>query len=334
MIDIINKKIFRFYREQLNSKQKLIYDDMLMGFLSYSDSIVVSTIKIDQIIDIFNKIRLDNPILFFIELISYEFSNSSRYIKIIPKYRFSLNEINNIIKTISITYKSFINSLSAKCDLDKELAIHDFLCKNVTYDFKFAKSSYECVGPLLFKKGVCEGISKAAKLLLDLLDVNSLVVIGRAKQDMSLSYSQDNHAWNIVKVENEYYHLDITFDLSNENINFIKYGYFNLSTKSISFDHETTQFGLPNCVVENDYYEINNLYFKTKNQFIDYLKFSVKARKENITFKTPRICDINTIKEQIIDITKSQIAYSFISAQFSVLSNEAQFVFYINFQYY
>ncbi len=60
---------------------------------------------------------------------------------------------------------------------EKEKYVHDFICENIRYD-KLKKSySHEIIGPLGRGVGVCEGIAKAVKVLLDALGVWCVIAI-------------------------------------------------------------------------------------------------------------------------------------------------------------
>ena len=54
---------------------------------------------------------------------------------------------------------------------EKEKYIHDFICENVKYDKLKKPYSHEIIGPLGQGVGVCEGIAKSVKVLLDALGV-------------------------------------------------------------------------------------------------------------------------------------------------------------------
>ena len=149
-------------------------------------------------------------------------------------------------------------------EIEKEIAVHNFLCETVVYDYNFSDSSFQCVGPLLFGRGVCEGISKAAKFLFNLLGIESLVVCGEVENS---SHSLGNldivgHAWNIVKINQIYYHLDITFDLTIAETDVKRFDYFNLTDAEIYRDHKITSKKAPSCSVRGSYYFVNNLLTK------------------------------------------------------------------------
>ena len=59
---------------------------------------------------------------------------------------------------------------------EKEKYVHDFICDNVRYDKLKKAYSHEIIGPLGQGVGVCEGIAKAVKVLLDVLEEITLRV--------------------------------------------------------------------------------------------------------------------------------------------------------------
>lgn len=83
--------------------------------------------------------------------------------------------------------------------------------------------SHSIVGPVLRGRGVCDGISKTAKMLFQVLGGKAHVIDGVAKNAASFSY--EPHAWNLVRTNQRWYHWDITFDNTISG-NSICYDYF------------------------------------------------------------------------------------------------------------
>lgn len=97
-------------------------------------------------------------------------------------------------------------------DHDKLLYLHDRLIELCDYDYDsyssgdsevigFAGSAYGC---LVERKAFCEGYAKAFKLLANRLGYECGMVCGQSRGD--------NHAWNYVKADGEYYWIDVTWD--------------------------------------------------------------------------------------------------------------------------
>lgn len=213
----------------------------------------------------------DRAILFHVDEIKYVFYPHKRSAILFPKYNCSLREYTSLVKEIQLAVDKIAQYTSrAKTTYDKELVIHDLLCSKVTYADE-GKHSHSILGPLLEKCGTCDGISKTAKVLFQEAGLASHVVYGRAKSGESEEYLP--HAWNLVKANGLWYHIDITFDntLSRSNI---RYDYFNLSTAEITVDHTintSSALNVVDCVNNNDFYVLNNRFFDSALHLKEYL---------------------------------------------------------------
>ena len=100
-------------------------------------------------------------------------------------------------------------------DAEKVLAIHDWLCRKVRYDYdtlekkeagiQLTESERECyyaAGVMLKGKAVCSGYTDAFNDFMELLNIPCECV----------SSSIMNHAWNQIKLEGEWYWIDNTWD--------------------------------------------------------------------------------------------------------------------------
>lgn len=323
----INKE-YCYFRSNLSVEEQIVYDCVLSGLISFKAYIKIPNIETKKIQDVFQKVLLDNPIIFFVETVSYQIVNGKYCNMIIPKYRFGKNQTKSTICAIFNKTKKIIKSCKDLTELSKEKMVHNYLISNVMYDYDFKQSSFECVGPLLFGHGVCEGISKAAKLLLDLLEIHSLIVIGKSNQNIS---KIDLHAWNIVKVNEKYNHLDITFDITLMAWNVIRYDYFNLSDEEILLDHTILSKNIPKCPVSNSYYDINNLIIYMQKDFNGYLKTHLSNENKDVVFKLPNIKNFETAKNKVLYLTNNYLSNNYegsINYQFSI--NETQAVFHLH----
>lgn len=120
-------------------------------------------------------------------------------------------------------------------DIEKEIILHDYVVNTTVYDTEnYLKRTYgQSLGILeaLSEDGraVCAGYARALELLLNLAGVECYYVTGNT--------TTDPHAWNVVKIDGEYYNVDATWDDPPSEDNKIRYDYFNLSDTEISKDH-------------------------------------------------------------------------------------------------
>ena len=131
-------------------------------------------------------------------------------------------------KELSNKVHEITSQVTATTPFEIELQLHDILCQNVTYVRNDSDPlKYTAYGALVKGSAVCEGYSRAMQLLLAQYGIKSTLVTGKA----------DNigHMWNLVYIENAWYHLDATWnDLENGQVS---HTYFNLTDSEISKDH-------------------------------------------------------------------------------------------------
>ena len=85
-------------------------------------------------------------------------------------------------------------------DLEKLLALHDYLITHCAYDQSLTMvTAYDA---LVSGSAVCQGYTMAYRALLDRVGIDSTVVASEAM----------NHAWNLVELDGNWYHVDVTWD--------------------------------------------------------------------------------------------------------------------------
>lgn len=140
-------------------------------------------------------------------------------------------------------------------DFEKVLVINDYMVDNYVYDNDY--DNYHAYDILKDKKGVCQAYAEAFQLFMDKLNIKCLFVSGEA------GYGADvgGHAWNMVKLGGNYYHIDVTWN-DGDYVNPISrtYGYFLLSDDQISeLYHSWDRKAYPKCKkeIDRDIYSIS-----------------------------------------------------------------------------
>ncbi len=170
-------------------------------------------------------------------------------------------------------------------DYEKELAIHDYIVKNYKYDYEnyindtLPDESYTPYGLLIKGTGVCQAYAEVTKLLLNRVGIECDVVVGTSRDE--------NHAWNIVKLDDEYYMLDVTWnDPTTEEEGeeeYVYYDYFNLTQEQFLKDHswDTSKWPVANGTKYN-YFVYNNLVVNNYMEFQNLVKKSLSEGKKEI----------------------------------------------------
>ena len=130
----------------------------------------------------------------------------------------------------------------------KALALHDWLIYHADYDETY--SNYTPEGVLLKGSGVCQSYALAYQLLLKKVGISCLYVTGVA--------GGGSHAWNLVKLGGDWYHVDCTWDDpaggGQEN-----HAYFALPDSLMARDHTWNADGnthVPSCTATRYTYDM------------------------------------------------------------------------------
>lgn len=324
---------YRHYRQCLSVVEQKAYDCLEYGLLRKDKLITLNGITSDQVNKIYNIFRYDVPLVFYVKKLTYRCSLTSKLVEVKPDYRFDQQKIDDTFLALIGKLESVKKACDNLCDLRKELLIHDYFCGNDYYDLSFKDSSFECVGPLLFGKGVCEGISKASKLLFDYVGMKSIVVSGNSTSELNAGGSNTSHAWNIVNVDGKFYHLDITFDLTVKDDKCIRYDYFNLTNDEITDDHAYQIKEFPNCCTVGSYYYQKGVVFNNYDLFYNYLVNMLKGKQKLVVVQFSKSIKVNITSQKVLQIADRALVVSKSSFRnINMTYNSAQAVYQIHFE--
>lgn len=142
-------------------------------------------------------------------------------------------------------------------DVQKELAIHDYIINNTVYDkatlkklgtkdFDPASEAYLSRGCLVNGLAVCEGYTSAFNLLMNSVGIECSIVYNTAR----------NHTWNMVTLDGEYYLVDTTWDdVPASAPDWMRYKYFNVTSDTLRQDHIWDESYYPNCTATKYSYD-------------------------------------------------------------------------------
>lgn len=123
---------------------------------------------------------------------------------------FIMNSFNSSedIGFVNLYIKSQVNKIVSEytndsmSDIQKARVLHDWICNKVSYDNVniYDNQNHNDGSVFMNDLSVCEGYAKAYNLLLNAAGIESVCV------------SNSSHEWNIIKVGNQYFHADVTWD--------------------------------------------------------------------------------------------------------------------------
>jgi len=270
-------KAANYYYDQLNKVQQKAYYAIKEGLLKLQDSFAVPKLSGKELADIYFMIRMDCPSIFYSVTFSYRYYADSSMVEMIPKYLFPKDKIKEHRQAMEARVAKLARQAEKLDEKGKELFIHDFIVENVKYDKLKKEYSHEIIGALGNGVAVCEGIAKAVKILCDELKLWCIIALSEANPDKGIKY---RHAWNVIRIDGQYYHLDVTFDNSLSGEDCVRYDYVNLSDKQIFRDHEPVIWKVPACN-DNDhfYYKEKKISWTTLDEVRNRTKQAVKKGK-------------------------------------------------------
>lgn len=156
--------------------------------------------------------------------ISFSFNNEVVQIKI--EHIYSEDDIITLNKIVDeFINNNITNSMGTK---EKIRIIHDYIINNADYDILKTKNkddntyrSSTAYGVLVQGYGICSGYSDAMAIFLDKLNI------------INYKISNDQHIWNLVYLDGEWLHLDLTWDDPISDSNITRDNYFLISTKNL-----------------------------------------------------------------------------------------------------
>ena len=160
------------------------------------------------------------------------------------------------------TIIGYMNSFGIVGEYNKALYLHDWLVMNANYDYTY--SNYHADGVLLKGKGVCQSYSEAYELLLNAAGIPCRV----------LTAMEMNHSWNLVLLNGEWCHIDVTWDDPNEG-GWERHKYFGMNDDQIAKDHIWNRSAYPACT------GTKNLYYQHVDDYITVASASDLREKLN-----------------------------------------------------
>lgn len=181
---------------------------------------------------------------------------------------FSINSYGKVILDISKVYTDadilFVNSKldeisnsiikNSMSDYDKILAFHDYIVNNTSYDSSVSiesqliseTNSNKAYGLLVNHKAICSGYSDTMAIFLNRLGINNYKI------------SSDLHIWNLIYINDEWKHLDVTWDdpVTSNGENALLHTFFLISTDELFL--RENDYGMNNHEFKRDlYFEAN-----------------------------------------------------------------------------
>ena len=153
--------------------------------------------------------------------------DDSREVTISYSKNYTDKDIAELNNKIDYLFKHLYNPKDTQVNNIKR--IHNYIANNSRYDSNRADNdivvykSDIAYGPLIQGYALCGGYADAISLYLDKMNI------------INYKVSSSEHVWNAIKLNNKWYHLDLTWDdpITDTGENYILYDYFLIDTKTL-----------------------------------------------------------------------------------------------------
>ena len=230
--------LFYPYFGMLNEDQKIVYSRLIDAVYAKEDVVNPTAFGLtyEEAEETWEAVFYDHPELFWLEeSVSFRYYDSGAVTAIELHYNDLANDLEHnraLFDNACAAILQEANDLGS--DYEKELYLHNALIGLCDYDLE-SDHSQSAYSVLVNKRSVCAGYAKAFQLLRTECGIPCYDVAG---------WSGENHAWNIVLLDGEYYNVDLTWD---DGINTL--AFFNRTDADLIKTHERRgkSIDLPAC---------------------------------------------------------------------------------------
>lgn len=226
------------YYGLLTEKEKSVYKQVYANAIALETTFLPDeAVHVEEASRAIEAVYNDHPELFWVDTsYSYKYNSENKCVQII----LSFNKTKENIDEARTNFFSVANSIIEKAknfstDYEKEKFVHDTLAAMISYDVNspLNQSAYSA---LVNGSTVCAGYARAFQYIMTCLEIPTYYVFG---------YSDGEHAWNIVKLDGEFYNVDLTWD-DGDNLS---YAFFNQTDNVFAETHTRKKESvlLPDC---------------------------------------------------------------------------------------
>ncbi|MGE7092373.1 transglutaminase domain-containing protein [Lysinibacillus sp. NPDC048646] len=168
------------------------------------------------------------------------------------KYLTNQTQEATVQKKVDQVLKTIIKP--SMTSFQKVKAVNDYIVSNATYGAKTKASPHSAYALLMEGQAVCQGYALLAYKMLEQTGIETQYVVGYVN-------GGEGHAWNMVKLDGKWYHLDTTWnDPLPNRIGASSYDYFLVTDAQLKKDHSWIASDYP-VATSTAYSYMQNVHF-------------------------------------------------------------------------
>lgn len=284
-----------YYFKQLTKEEQRVYRELLKGIRAREKEFYLTISDDDSIDRSYHAVLKDHPEIFWVhnrEKIYKTTYSDSDYCVFTPGYTYTDGEIDEIQTAMEQSFQE-VRALIPEdaSDYEKVRIVYTYVIDHTQY--QTGEDDQSIAGVFWKKSAVCAGYAGAVQYLLERLDIPCIYVDGSTKG------STEGHAWDIVKIGQEYYYVDAT---NGDQPDFLNGDAAQLEEhKTIIYDYlcpfpeeyektytPSEELTVPACTAKDlDFYVLNQGYFEDYSwqDIYDYCKMRLDNGAAVVRFK-------------------------------------------------
>ena len=284
-----------YYFKQLTEEEQRVYRELLKGIRAREKEFYLTISDDDSIDRSYHAVLKDHPEIFWVhnrEKIYKTTYSDSDYCVFTPGYTYTDSEIDEIQTAMEQSFQEVRVLIPEDAgDYEKVRIVYTYVIDHTKY--QTGEDDQSIAGVFWKKSAVCAGYAGAVQYLLERLDIPCIYVDGSTKG------STEGHAWDIVKIGQEYYYVDAT---NGDQPDFLNGDAAQLEEhKTIIYDYlcpfpeeyektytPSEELTVPACTAKDlDFYVLNQGYFEDYSwqDIYDYCKMRLDNGAAVVRFK-------------------------------------------------
>ena len=284
-----------YYFKQLTEEEQRVYRELLKGIRAREKEFYLTISDDDSIDRSYHAVLKDHPEIFWVhnrEKIYKTTYSDSDYCVFTPGYTYTDGEIDEIQTAMEQSFQEVRALIPEDAgDYEKVRIVYTYVIDHTQY--QTGEDDQSIAGVFWKKSAVCAGYAGAVQYLLERLDIPCIYVDGSTKG------STEGHAWDIVKIGQEYNYVDAT---NGDQPDFLNGDAAQLEEhKTIIYDYlcpfpeeyektytPSEELTVPACTAKDlDFYVLNQGYFEDYSwqDIYDYCKMRMDNGAAVVRFK-------------------------------------------------
>ena len=284
-----------YYFKQLTEEEQRVYRELLKGIRAREKEFYLTISDDDSIDRSYHAVLKDHPEIFWVhnrEKIYKTTYSDSDYCVFTPGYTYTDSEIDEIQTAMEQSFQEVRALIPEDAgDYEEVRIVYTYVIDHTQY--QTGEDDQSIAGVFWKKSAVWAGYAGAVQYLLERLDIPCIYVDGSTKG------STEGHAWDIVKIGQEYYYVDAT---NGDQPDFLNGDAAQLEEhKTIIYDYlcpfpeeyektytPSEELTVPACTAKNlDFYVLNQGYFEDYSwqDIYDYCKMRLDNGAAVVRFK-------------------------------------------------